>query len=156
MATQGKLIITYEDYTNEKSTVTVPTDSQDAASLAAFETACDTLKAAFEALMIAPSVFAETRVYSAEVPNEGGSSNPLNQRETKLLISGKTETTGKIRRLEMPGFDLTELSAVNRGEVDITAGVGLALLTALEVVWFDATLNEAIEVTEMRHVGRNT
>ncbi len=150
----GKLVLTYYDYGGERSTVTVPTVSSDETTLAATDAAYDTIKSAVEALMVSPGTPVDTRVYSVEDVS-ADSASALNQRETKLLVIGKTDTSGKIRRIELPGFDLTQLNPTNKGEVDITSGPGQTLKSTLDANWIDPPTGESITVIQMRHVGRN-
>lgn len=155
MAT-GKMISLYHDYQGEPSSVTIPTLAQTGTGLDAHDALLDTAIAAIEALMIDPSKQAETRVYNFDDPKPGDSTNPLNQRECKLLITGRDSVTGKVRKMEIPGFNLTKLSPVDKNIVDITAGDGLAAKNALEAVWVNPDTGNSIDVEEMRHVGRNT
>lgn len=156
MADYGRIALSYMDYGDETATFSIDTDESDGAGLDAMDALLDTLKTTAEALMISPSLMTDTRMYRINAAAEGPSASQLAQRECKLLVIGRDSVTGKPKRAELPCFDLTELSAVSKDTVDITAGAGLAFLNALEAVWVNTATGNAVEVLEMRHVGRNT
>lgn len=151
----GKITLTYFDYGGERSTITVPIAELDETTLVAAEANLDALVAAIEALQIDPGTPVQTRSYSVS-DAKTDSSNVLNQREAKLLVVMETNASKAARRIEIPGFDLTKLSASNKGEVDILTGNGATLKSAIEAVYLDPTTGEGVTVKQMRHVGRNT
>ncbi len=150
----GRYTLTYYDYGGERSTITVPTAEHDETTLASFDAELATFKGFLEALMIAPGTPTQVRAYSVAT-DKAPSANPLNQRETKLLVVMETDTTKAPRRLEIPGLDLTKLNPSNRGTVDIASGPGADLAGSIEAIYKDPSTGESVTVLEMRHVGRN-
>ncbi len=150
----GRYTLTYYDYGGERSTITIPTAEHDETTLASFDAELDTFKGFLEVLMIDQGTPTEVRAYSTAT-NKVPSTNPLNQRENKLLVIMETDTTKAPRRLEIPGLDLTKLNPSNRGTVDIGTGPGSDLAGSIEAIYQDPLTGESVTVLEMRHVGRN-
>jgi hypothetical protein len=148
------LILGYQDYSEETSTVTVP--GTVVADLAVGNPLWVALKAAIEGVMIDPVNQREARVTYDIKPSSVGSTNPLAQRECKWLVRGVDSVTGTKHKLEIPQADLTLLDPANKGKMLISSGDGAQLKTDLEAVWMSSETGNAITVVDIIHVGRNT
>lgn len=76
------------------------------------------------------------------------------QREIKWRVSIRDATTNKLSSMEIGGAD-TSLLVANTDLMDVSAGAGAALVTALEAELVSEVGN-AITVEEVRLVGRRT
>lgn len=81
----------------------------------------------------------------------GAAASQLAQREVKLSLRGTDQVNGKTVTAEIPCFDLTTLPT-GLEELDLSAGVGLALKTAVDAEWLSidgnaVVLEEAVFIT---------
>jgi hypothetical protein len=147
----GKLNYKIVDHDGETSTVGVTIVDLTAGNIAATLALIATLEAAIDAVIIgtprSEQVIAVTTDIAGVLPADG-----FAQRETKWLVSG-VDSAGITATLEIPTADLAALGA-GTGELDISAGVGLALANALNAVWLSRAGN-AVTVSKVTHVGRN-
>jgi hypothetical protein len=147
----GKLNLTYLDHDGESSTVGVRTVDLTAGNIAAQLALMDALQTAIDGIangaLKSKAVIAETEDFAATNPASG-----FTQREVKWLVTG-VDSAGFNTTLEIPCADLSLLGA-NTGQLDISAGAGLAFKDALEDVWVSAQGNP-VTVNAVYHVGRN-
>ena len=147
----GKYNRQYVDHDGETSTVGVNTIDLNAGNIAATLALFTTLSAAIDAVVIgtprSESISAITTEIAGVLPVNG-----FAQRETKWLVQG-VDSAGLTCTLEIPCADLDQLAG-GTGELDITAGAGLALANALNAVWRSRAGN-AVTVSRVSHVGRN-
>lgn len=85
----------------------------------------------------------------------GAAAVKTGQRETKWRVtySDDVDPIGN-GSFEIGGADLSLLSGPGSGDMDLSAGAGLALVTELEAKAV-SRLGNAITVTSVKHVGRN-
>lgn len=147
----GKLNYTIVDHDGETSSVGVTTIDLTAGNFAATVALMDAVEAAINDVIIGTprgrSVVAITEEIAGVLPANG-----FAQRESKWLVQGR-DANGLARTLEIPTADLSLLTA-GTGNLDISAGVGLALKSALDDVWV-TPLGVAVTVEAIIHVGRN-
>lgn len=148
----GKLNWTYIDHDSETSTVGIPIIDLTAGNFAAQSALHATLAAALEAIVLGTlrkeQVIAVTTEIAGVAP-----ANAFAQREIKWLVSG-VDGAGFVSTLELPTADL-DLLAGGTGQMDITAGAGLAFANALNAVWRSPRSDTAVTVQSLTHVGRN-
>lgn len=147
----GKWLYNIYDHDGEQSTVGVNWVDLTAANMTAQLALLATLRGAVDGLIIGTprkeSVVAVVTEIAGALPTD-----PFAQRETKFLVSG-VDSAGLAATLEIPTANLAELSG-GSGQVDITAGTGLALANALNAGWRSRAGN-LVTVTRIMHVGRN-
>lgn len=147
----GKMNLTIVDHDGETSSVGVLTPDLTAGNFAATVAEMDALQDAIEAVIIGTprgrTIVAVTEEIAGVLPNNG-----FAQRETKWLVQG-VDANGQARTLEIPTANLDLLSA-GTGNLDVSAGVGLALKNALDGIWVTST-GAAVTVASIIHVGRN-
>lgn len=153
---------TFRDATEEVSTVTMYADEITAVSLPGLLTAIGAMTTALEGITLgelAKQTWGEQTVVSNDVP-----SDPSAQRESKLLVQYRGATTQKPYTLTIPTIDYSVLVFLpGAGDaVAFTAANGAsteiqAFVTAFEADWHAPDDEaEAVEVTGMRFVGRNS
>lgn len=147
----GKLNYTIVDHDGESSTVGMNSVDLTAGNFAAEVAELDAVTDAIDAVILGTP---RNKVIQAITEEIAGvlPANPFAQREIKWLVSGN-DANGQPHTMEIPTADLQHLSA-NTGTMDLTAGVGLALKTALDTAWKTRT-GVAITVNSVTHVGRN-
>jgi hypothetical protein len=147
----GKYNLTFIDHDSEGSSVGVNIADLNAGNIAAALTELAALRDAIEAVVIGTlrqeQVIALTTDIAGVAPANGWA-----QRETKWLVSG-VDTQGLSSTIEIPTANLTLLTGGSK-TLDISAGVGLALATALNSRWISRAGN-AVTVSRIVHVGRN-
>lgn len=147
----GKWNYSIIDHDSEASSVGVNIVDLNAGNIAATLVQVAALKDAVDAVIIGTprqeQVIATTADIAGVAPADG-----FAQRETKWLVTG-TDTQGLTSTLEIPCANL-DLLAGGTKNLDISAGVGLALKTALDAVWISRAGN-AVTVSRVIHVGRN-
>lgn len=95
-------------------------------------------------------------VYGNEITSPGVCNDPLAQRENKWLIRYRDDVTGEPYRLELGTADLTKLDPNNRGFAQMGDGAEVdAFVTAFEAYALSPEGN-AVTVTSIQFVGRNT
>jgi len=147
----GKLNYKIVDHDGETSTVGVNMVDLTAGNIAATLALVATLEAAIDALIIGTPRSEQVIAVTTDIPGVLPA-NAFAQRETKWLVTG-VDSAGITCTLEIPTADLDALGA-GTGELDISAGVGLALANALNAVWLSRAGN-AVTVSKVTHVGRN-
>jgi hypothetical protein len=139
------------DHDSEGSNVGVNIADLNAGNIAASLVELAALRDAIDAVILGTprteQVIASTADIAGVAPANG-----FAQRETKWLVSG-VDTQGLSSTLEIPTANLALLPN-GSGVLDIGAGVGLALATALNAVWLSRAGN-AVTVSRIIHVGRN-
>lgn len=147
----GKMNLTYVDHDGESSSVGIYTTDLTAGNITAQLVEADAVMDAIEAVSLCTlrgrSIIALTEEIAGVLPANG-----FAQRETKWLVSG-VDVDGVARTMEIPGADL-DLLPSGSGVLDLTAGAGLALKTALDTYW-TTPQGVAITVEQVIHVGRN-
>lgn len=151
---RSKLVLSYYDYSKETSPVGVYGAEIDAANFDAQATLMDNLKAAIEAVTLC-TLIKDTRTHSEETYPKTQPTSPYAQREAKWLVS-YTDDADPVGdgSFEIPGPDLTLLVAADGQFMNLTAGAGLALKTAIQA-FYRSKLENTVTVTTIQHVGRN-
>jgi hypothetical protein len=147
----GSYNLTFLDHDSETSSVSLNTPDLNAGNIAAQLALFADVRDAIEAICI--GTLRQEKV-SAIVTDIAGvaPANGFAQRETKWLVSG-VDTNGLSATLEIPTANL-DLLPSGSGVLDLTAGEGLALKTALDLVWRSRN-GLSVEVSKVIHVGRN-
>lgn len=145
--------ITQVDYGNEVSSSNFRGIDLSGANFDAQETLVDALQTAIDGVAIG-TIFAGRIEASTFSGPKTLPASPNAQRETKWLVSMVDAVIGSPLTVEIPCADLSLLVA-NTDKMDITAGAGLALVTAIEA-YHKSVAGNAVSVVEVRHVGRNT
>jgi hypothetical protein len=148
----GKASWSFVDYDGEVSTMQVHAADLTAANFDAQETLRDALETAVENLTLG-NVF-KTEKGNATLYSKAQPESEHAQRETKWLVMYEDDTTYKQHNYEVPTADLEQLPADGK-ELDLTAGVGLAFVTAFEAYALSPAGNTCT-VQRIIHVGRNT
>lgn len=149
----SKVTISILDYDKESSTVGIRGDDVTAGNFAAQETLMDAIVAAIDGVSIGTS-YKNERTYAVNESAKTPPASKFAQRETKWLVR-YTDDTDPIGdgSFEIPAADLA-LLATNTKTMDLSAGAGAALVTALEAGMV-SKLGNAITVVDVIHVGRN-
>lgn len=148
----GKTVFTYLDYSKESSRVSVHTAALNAGNIAGQLV----LEAAFLAAVEAVTIGKLTKEQVIAVENKSAAIPPTDksaQIERKWLVSCVDDVTGFPVNFSIPCGD-SQYLVNNTDLMDLTAGVGDALKTAVE----DYVLSNAgnnVTVVEVRMVGRN-
>lgn len=150
MAT-AKLQLSYKDHDREIGSVGFRGIEFTAANFDAQNTLQDAVIAAVAGLTLGV-LEVETRQATRSDNNALPPADPFAQRETKFLVKGR-DSGGASVTFELPCADLSELT-LNENKVDLTAGAGLALKTALEA-YAISKAELAVTIDEVLHVGRN-
>lgn len=122
--------VTYIDYANKPSTVSVRGIDLTGANFDAQNTLMDTLKSAMDDVVIANEI-TDKRTASVTQTAKVLPANPDAQRGQKWSVSGTDTVTGAAAGFEIPGADQDQLTG-NTNVLDLTAGNGLALKNAIE------------------------
>lgn len=153
----GKMTIQFEDYGEEKSTVSVRTPPVTVLT-DTYETRDGLLEDARTAIqgVSLGKVLVVDKGYAVTYPNApGGAASSLAQRENKWYLRFRDVATNDIGGLEIPCADLSLLDADKRGFLDEDSSEWSALVSALEAIMVSKAGN-AIVLLDARHVGRNT
>jgi hypothetical protein len=162
MATTHYSTLTYKDATGESSTMKVYNDAITALSIGGFLTQLGAFKTATDALVLG------NRTRSAwigdyDTLSNDPASNNYAQRENKLLVSYKDTTTDEEYELTIPTVDLALLTFIPGAKDAVQfAGAGVNAAVTAWVTAFEAFASppeapgNAVQVTAMRFVGRNT
>jgi len=147
----GKVNWSFIDHDAEASSVGMGIPDLGVGNIAAQLTLVDAVETALLAVTIgelqSKSVIATTEDFAVTPPADGYS-----QRETKWLVSG-VDTEGNNASMEIPCANL-DLLPSGSGVLDLSAGAGLALKSALDDVWTSRQGN-LVTVARVIHVGRN-
>lgn len=147
----GKWNYSIIDHDSESSSVGVNMVDLDAGNIAATLLLIDALRTAIDGVIVGTprqeQIIAVTSDIAGVAPASGWA-----QRETKWLVSG-VDTQGLSTTLEIPTADLTLLGGGAK-TLDIGAGAGLALKTALDALWRSRAGN-TVAVSKIIQVGRN-
>lgn len=149
----GKAVLTYVDHNAEVSTVKYTGPLLNASNFDATMLLIDDLVTATDNVSTGAQKKDErtaTVTYSDPEPP----ADEYAQRETKWLVLYKDAVLYDRHTVEIPCADLSLLSATSPGVMDITAGAGLAFVQAFEA-YVRSPANNAVEVVEIRNVGRN-
>lgn len=137
----------------ESGTTEIRINDLNAGNLAAQITLLGNLLAAFQTMSLGLLAH-ETIVLSDTFSNAGFAAEKAAQRETKWLVSMEDNTTHRIETFTIPCAD-TSLLPDNHSElIDLSAGAGLALKTAVEAVYRTIGGNTAT-IVSCKYVGRN-
>lgn len=158
MATTHESTLSYMDATGETTTFTVYNGPITALTIAAYLTELGALRAATEALTLGnKSVYTWTgdRDQFFAVP----ATDPAAQRESKLLVTYKDNTTSKPHSLAIGTIDFSKLTFVPGAKdavpLDASAEI-IAWITAFQAIAKAPDTGNAVTVTKLRFVGRNT
>lgn len=148
----GRLVTSFNDHDGEVSTVSVRTVTPaNGAAYDAWLTGVQGLEDAIQAVSLGEPRSDAIYVVEEFITSDKAS-NAFAQRETKWLVR-YVQANGESGSFEIPCADLSLLVSGQK-YMDITAGDGLALVTAINgnVVGRDGAL---VTVSEIFHVGRN-
>lgn len=151
----GRTTWTWNDYDAEPSSFNVNHVQLTAGNIVATTALLGAVKTALDDIVIGH--FSHEATYA--LVTEGDkipSSNPYAQREAKFLLRFHSTVTGDLitRELPMPDLGVAGLLLPNSKFMDLTAGEGLALKTALDAVMKDKDGNTAT-LTSAEFKGRN-
>lgn len=149
----GKLNLTFLDESLENSNVGVYIQDYTAATFTALDAQIDTLRDAIAAVSIA-SLQKEQRVLTEVQTGDAAPTDPYAQRETKWLVVARDTVNGRVVSFEIPAADLS-LKVAGGELMNISAGAGATLVTALEAVMRNPATGNAVNVEKIVHVGRN-
>jgi hypothetical protein len=148
----GRMNLSYKDYDDEGSSVTVRTIDLTAANFDANIIALNGLKDAIEAVTLAALQKQQIMAVETEV-NDPLPASQYAQRESKWLVKYQ-QADGLFGSFEIPAADLTLL--VSHSELmNVSAGAGQALVTAINGNVYGRD-NALVTVIEIQHVGRST
>lgn len=146
--------MTFNDYSNEKSSFQVNGVALTAANFDAQATAATALSVAAGALSIGVLVkrtYAQVALDDMDTPT-----NPYAQRELKWLVSYQNDTTGKIYSLEIPCANVTDNLVPNTDLADLASTQWAAFVTAFEAYAVAPdNITQTVTVLSARLVGRN-
>jgi hypothetical protein len=148
----GKHNLVFIDHDSESSGVGVNMVNITAGNIAAQLALLATLRTAIENVVLGTLRSEQVIAVTDDIPGVAPA-NAFAQRETKWLVRG-VDGAGFVSTLELPTADLA-LLAGSSGEMDITAGAGLAFVNALNAVWMSPRSGSAVAVEKVLHVGRN-
>lgn len=159
----SSISVTYKDFDLEPTTIAVNGAPvlNDGTNYVAVKTAADAVVAALDALALGTKV-KETFIATQSAFEETRPADKAAQRETKLFIGGENLSTFQPRHLTLGTFDPDELADIPENQnipayLDLSAGNGAALKTALDNYWTDAPAYTVSIITKSAtHVGRNT
>jgi len=146
--------ITFNDYSNEKSTVTVHAEELTAANFDAQETEAGALSLAIFALSLGSLIRRTIQQVVIDAP--GIPTNVFAQRELKWLVSYRGDTSGKLFQLEIPCANLTGNLVAGTDLADVTSTAWDNFITALEAYGRSPDDDtETVTFESARFVGRN-
>lgn len=148
----GKHNLTFVDHDSESSGVGIGMINLTAGNIAAQLALLATLRTAIEGVSLGTLRSEQVIAVTDDIPGVAPA-NAFAQREIKWLVRG-VDGVGFVSTLEIPCADLALLSG-GTGQMDISAGAGLALVNALNAVWMSARSGTAVDVEAIFHVGRN-
>lgn len=155
---EGSAFWSYLDYggneDGESSTVSARVPVLTAANFDAQVALRDAVTAALSGVIVGATL-KQSSIGNVVTTTSRGASNPQNQRETKWLVRYRDTVTGDKGRFEIPGADLSLLDPDAPGQMKMDEAEAVALVAAIEG-YFLSPLGNAIEVTKIIHVGRNT
>lgn len=148
----GKYVLSYRDYSNETSRMSVTIPTLNAGNIAAQDALLDTLLAAIDAVVIGTKE-KEDRVYEVILGTGIAPSSKDAQVERKWLVSARDDVTGFPVTFTIPTAD-SQFVVNNTDLMDLAGTEGAALVAAIEAVVLSRAGN-AITVSSIRLVGRN-
>lgn len=161
MAAGSYANLTYLDFTSEKSTNKVPSYQIDAANLATWLTGWGAYKTASAGITIGTQQKEQVVIYDTILSNTLPTSQ-VAQRESKLLIRYRGDTTGELFTMTIPTVDLAALTfaagALGNTDYIVLAdgGVMAAWVTAFEAIARNPRDDsETVTVESAQVVGRN-
>lgn len=151
----SKVVFSMMDHEEEKSPATIYAGDITAVSLPGFLTQFGALRTAIEGITIGV-VAKEQWIGDETVLSSTPPTNGFAQRETKWLVRYRGDTTEEVYRMEIGTADLALLPDGDEF-LDITAGAGLAFVTAFEAIARTPEDSaETVTVISVQHVGRNS
>jgi len=153
----SEYVLSFEDYSTEKSTMRVVIDQLTAGNLAATEALLATLLSSIQAITLG-AVRTETVKLRVDDVDAAAVTDPLAQREIKALVSYHDDTTGKKYRIEIPTLDLVTIGMVAGSDlVNLADAQAAAFVAAFEAVAKDPDTGlNTVTVDTIRFVGRNS
>ncbi len=148
----GKFTLSLVDYSKERSSAGMHLPAYTVVNFTAQETAVGTLKTALLAVTLMNEV-TDTRVVDVAKTAIAYPASVEAQREKKWLVRASDDVTGKPVQFEVPGADLS-LLLTNSDVMDISAGAGATLVTAIEAI-VTSDVGNAVTVGDIIYVGRN-
>lgn len=153
--------LTYLDFSSEKSTNKVPSYNIDAANLATWLTGWGAYKTASAGITLGTQQKEQVIIYDTVLSNSLPASQ-VAQRESKLLVRYRGDTTGELFTMTIPTADLAALTfaagALGNTDYIVIADGGVM---AAWVIAFEAIArsprddSEAVTVESVQVVGRN-
>lgn len=148
----GKHNLVFIDHDSEASGMGVNMVNITAGNITAQLALLATLRAAVEAVSLGTIRSEQVIAVTDDIPGVAPA-NAFAQREIKWLVRG-VDGAGFVSTIEIPCADLALLTG-GTGQMDITAGAGLALANALDAVWMSPRSSSAVTTESITHVGRN-
>lgn len=150
----GKFSVTYKDYNGESSTAAFDIDEIVSGNIATITPQLGSLESALADVTIGRRT-RSTTIANVDDNGDASASDQFAQREVKWLFTLVDSVTGETLRREVPCADLS-LLANNVDTLDLTAGDGASLKSAVQAVVINPRTGNSVILTEVRFVGRNS
>lgn len=148
----SSVVLKAKDFGNEPTRLGFNTLQITSANIVAQLALIATLQAAIDAVSL--GTFSGKTVQALDVPTGVKASDDAAQREVKWRVVYTDDVTPLGNGSFEIGMPDTSLLVAGTGLMDISAGAGAALVTALEAVVL-SRLENAVTVLQISHVGRN-
>lgn len=142
----------FQDYSREKSRVRMQFQDITAANYDATKTLMDNVRTAILGIQQENCEQTYTVVAQSIFNSRAPASNKASQRESKWLLTLADTVTNKLSRHEVPIAKL-DLVTANSDFMDLSAGAGLALKTAIEA-GVKSPAGNAVSLISVQYVGK--
>jgi hypothetical protein len=149
----SQVSFTFRDYADEPSNVSLHIEEVDAAGFDGAVSGKSDLLTAIQGVTLG-EYYKSFMSVDIDKGLPTPSSNPLAQREIKWLVRCYDTVNSDLVTFELPCADLSLLETTNEDKLDISAGAGAALVTAIEANVLSKAGN-AVSVIEVLVVGRS-
>lgn len=148
----GKIGFTFQDYSREKSRVQFDCATLTAGNIAGTIVAMDNLLAAIVATQVEDCTNQKTLVAVDTKVSGSAATEKASQRELKWIVTLEDDTLHTLSRHEIPIAD-PQYVVANSDFMDLSAGVGQALKTAIEAI-VDSPAGNSVSVASIRLGGK--
>lgn len=149
----GSFSLTVQDAQGETATTSFKCAGDTAGDVSVPDGQADTLVTAIAAVIRGARVVDRRAYKTTEYADARPTTDPYAERELKWLVRARDTVSGKPVSLTIPTADL-DLAAPSTGLLDISAGVGANLVSALEAYMLSDD-GQAINVESIILVGRS-
>jgi hypothetical protein len=148
----GKISYSFQDYSREKSSVQFDVATLTAGNIAGTVVAMDNLLAAIVAVQV-EDCSQSKKLVAVDTPiSKAPATDKAAQRETKWMVTLEDDTLHTLSRHEIPIAD-TQWVTANSDFMDLSAGVGQALKTAIEAI-VNSPAGNSVSVASVQLVGK--